>query len=252
MLFKKDHLRPAGKKIITRSFQTQYVVGPLAAAISFSLFGSACANEDLMPSSSMSQGHAVTSLLLALVSFLFIFSQLRYRLNLKQLKHKSASLDSENAQFHQRNMHLERLIDTKDKIYLFFEPGHTLPLVIGRLDALSIPRRAEDILDVELWLERSAATLFLEKMMALKKNGENFEFDCHSKEGRPLLIKGHAANAVAIIEIQCIWEQVLRFEELESLHAKAQDRLYLFQNLLEQLPLPVWIEDKDKQLDWAN
>ena len=252
MLIKKDHLHLAGKKIIKRSFQPQYSIGMIAAAVSFSFFGSACANEDLLPSSSMSQGHAFTALLLALVSFLFIFSQFRYRLNLKLLKNKSARLDLENAQFHQRNMHLERLIDTKDTIYLFFEAGYTLPFVIGRLDDIGVPRRAEDILDVELWLERTAATLFLDKMMLLKKDGQNFEFNCHSKEGRPLLIKGHAVNTVAIIEIQCMWEQNLKFEELVSLHAKAQDRLYLFQNLLEQLPLPVWIEDKEKQLEWAN
>jgi signal transduction histidine kinase len=82
------------------------------------------------------------------------------------------------------------------------------------------------------------ATKFSEAIDALSDRGLGFAFDVRDSESRTISVRGRAVGAMA-----AIWLQEETAAKSGSLN---------FENLLDALPLPVWMRDRKLALTWGN
>jgi signal transduction histidine kinase len=120
---------------------------------------------------------------------------------------------------------------------------------LGLADSASDPIR---VLTFSSWLPaRSAATL--DHLIArLREHGESFHAAFGSMAERHLEIDGRPVGGSAVVRIRDISGDRLEITRLAELQAQTKQDLEAFRAMLETLPAPAWVRDRDGSLVWVN
>ncbi len=94
--------------------------------------------------------------------------------------------------------------------------------------------------------------LLEERVETLRQRGEAFETLVTTRKGEHITIDGRAAGGRAILRIRSLDGEKLALAELRTRHAEMQRELARFQALLDRLPQPAWLRDKEGRISWNN
>jgi signal transduction histidine kinase len=146
----------------------------------------------------------------------------------------------------------EVLAATEPQIVVTFGAPNEEPEVTGALPPeLSVPpgRRA---LQLNAWLNIETVQQLEDLVEMLRQRGEAFETVVTTRKGEHITIDGRAAGGRAILRIRSLNGEKLALAELRTRHSEMKRELARFQALLDRLPQPAWLRDKDGNISWTN
>ena len=112
-----------------------------------------------------------------------------------------------------------------------------------------MPRR---ILGFGSWLAPEMAQILESHVERLRGRGEGFRLALASLGGRHLEAEGRAVGGRAVMRIRDVSGDRLELTKLRERHAKALTDLDTLKSLLDAIPQPVWVRDRDERLAWVN
>ena len=112
-----------------------------------------------------------------------------------------------------------------------------------------MPRR---ILGFGSWLPPDMAQTLEAQVERLRSRGEGFRMALASLGGRHLEAEGRAVGGRAVMRIRDVSGDRLELTRLRERHAKALTDLDTLRTLLDAVPQPVWIRDREDRLSWVN
>ncbi|MDH7797379.1 MULTISPECIES: PAS domain-containing sensor histidine kinase [unclassified Beijerinckia] len=112
-----------------------------------------------------------------------------------------------------------------------------------------VPRR---VLGFGSWLPPEAARNIEGCVERLRARGESFRLSTASLSGRQLEIEGRAVGGRAVMRIRDVSGDRLELARLRERHVQAMMELDSLHVMLDALPSPVWMRDKQGQISWTN
>ena len=123
---------------------------------------------------------------------------------------------------------------------------HTLPSAMG------VPSKLAQLLRFGAWLHPDDAGKIARSLSRLQSHGEAFALDASTVEGHVVEVCGAVSGADVVLRIRPFSrmnkELVRLIGENRRLKQSVQDR----ENLLDSLPMPVWLRDAKGALTWVN
>ena len=123
---------------------------------------------------------------------------------------------------------------------------HTLPSAMG------VPSKLAQLLRFGAWLHPDDAEKIARSLSRLQSHGEAFVLDASTVDGHVVEVCGAVSGADVVLRIRPFSrmnkELVRLIGENRRLKQSAQDR----ENLLDSLPMPVWLRDAKGALTWVN
>jgi signal transduction histidine kinase len=123
---------------------------------------------------------------------------------------------------------------------------HTLPSAMG------VPSKLAQLLRFGAWLHPDDAGKIARSISRLQSHGEAFALDASTVEGHVVEVCGAVSGADVVLRIRPFSrmnkELVRLIGENRRLKQSVQDR----ENLLDSLPMPVWLRDAKGALTWVN
>jgi signal transduction histidine kinase len=112
-----------------------------------------------------------------------------------------------------------------------------------------VPRR---VLGFGSWLPPEAAQSFEGHVGRLRARGESFRLPLVSLSGRHLEAEGRAVGGRAVMRIRDVSGDRLELTQLRDRHANMLLEYDALRGMLDAIPNPVWMRNKERKLTWAN
>jgi len=146
----------------------------------------------------------------------------------------------------------EALLGTEPQIVATFAANGQPPDVSGALPPeISVPP-GKKALAFETWMTPDQARQIEELVEVLRQRGEGFEAEIVTRRGEHIEIGGRAVGGQAVLRIRSLDGDRLALAQMQAQHAEMQRELARFQALLDRLPQPAWLRDKDGRIAWMN
>jgi signal transduction histidine kinase len=112
-----------------------------------------------------------------------------------------------------------------------------------------IPRR---VLGFGAWLPPAAAQDMERCVELLRNRGEGFRMSLASLAGRRVEAEGRAIGGRAILRLRDISGDRLELTRLREHHGQVAAENEALRTMLDAIPSPVWVRDRDGRLSWVN
>ncbi len=215
----------------------------VAAAADLSMFSLARINE--------TQGIVGVSVFVALVLF-STSTALLHLTGRKRWTQREMSLVSDLTKARAALDRAGVFLSAEPQIIIAWGSANGEPEIEGDLSLVMnapMPRR---ILGFGSWLPPEMAQTLESNVERLRSRGEGFRLSLASLGGRHLEAEGRAVGGRAVMRIRDVSGDRLELTKLRERHAKALLELDTLRTLLDAVPQPVWMRDKDDRLSWVN
>jgi signal transduction histidine kinase len=196
-------------------------------------------------------GLAGVSIITGLVLF-SVFAALAHISLRRRSAHREAGLLREITALRGKLDRAERFLASEPQVVIAWagadDPGE-IDGDFGLVDSEPNPNSA---LAFSSWLpEKSAQTL--EGLVArLRERGESFKISLKNSADRHIEIEGRPVGGHAVMRIRDVSGDRLEVNRLAELQAQTKQDLEAFRAMLETLPAPAWVRDRDGRLSWVN
>jgi signal transduction histidine kinase len=192
---------------------------------------------------------------LGLISGLILFSTqtaLVYVRKRRQWIQRESDLIAEIAAVRSRLDRTERFRGEESNIVIVWRGPNDEPDIEGDLSLVSDASSAFGAFRFETWLAPDRAQNLEESVARLRARGEAFHISVTNLHGRHLDIEGHPIGGLAVMRIKDVSGQRLEFSRLQELQIHTIGQLRALLALLDAVPCPAWVRDRDGLLTWVN
>lgn len=127
------------------------------------------------------------------------------------------------------------------------------PRIFGTLTPeFDVPDMAKNQADLSSWLDFDSSFDLGEKISSLRVSGKPFNVIVTTKSGKQLEADGCVAGGQATLRLKVLPERQIRHAQQAKEFNRLKQDSELFTALLDVIPLPVWLRNKQGRLKWAN
>lgn len=147
----------------------------------------------------------------------------------------------------------EAFLDLKDQRLVIWPADGGRAEIAGGLPPRSgAPDERAQFLAFGRWLTASSAAVLERAVSSLRSDKTGFEIVVETRSGELLEVEGRAAPGYAIARFVSVSAARKALAELRHAHAKLATEVGIFRGLLDELPMPVWLRDTNRRLEWVN
>ena len=117
---------------------------------------------------------------------------------------------------------------------------------------IDLPKDVSAIMDFVGWLERDSAERLKTDLALLRKSGAPFNFGIRTRNGDLLEVDGRAAGTMSTLRFRPLAGQRLEASETQLDTHKLAKQVERLSGLLDAVPFPVWLTNKEGGLGWVN
>ncbi len=148
----------------------------------------------------------------------------------------------------------ESALQAESQVLLTWSSQSEMPVrIMGTLHGVvDLPKEITEIMDFSNWLERDSADRLMTDLPLLHKSGTPFNFGIRTKAGDLLEVDGRAAGTMSTLRFRPLAGQRLEASETQLDSHKLAKQVERLSGLLDAVPFPVWLTNKDGELGWVN
>ncbi len=183
----------------------------------------------------------------AMLAGLVVWSATRYA---KQLARRSM----EEASALRKDLSTaEAIIKAEPQVLMFWEQGKELRIVTHTLQTVSgLPTEEAGLMRFGQWLDSDAARELKEGLDKLFDDGRPFNLLLKTAAGAYLEADGQAAGGRAILRLRDVAAYKGDLIKVLDQHRKLSRSIRSSHELLNALPMPVWLKDGEGRIEWVN
>jgi signal transduction histidine kinase len=143
---------------------------------------------------------------------------------------------------------------SEPQVLMLWRDGGAMPeRVINNMRGTArVPDTAEALASFDTWLERDSLAALSQALSVLKAQGTAFNIGIKTSDNELLEADGRAAGGSACLRIRPLVGERRQVKELSFDASKFAKQVERLSAILDAAPFPVWINDKDGGLTWAN
>ncbi|EFL89872.1 PAS domain-containing sensor histidine kinase [Ahrensia sp. R2A130] len=165
--------------------------------------------------------------------------------------HRMLSL--ELADLKARHERAEALLDAPDQRVVVWDGEENPPTCRGALVSTSgTPSESADFVAFGTWMAPNSAQSFDHAIQRLRSSAEAFEMPIETRNGNILEAQGRAFGSHAFVRFLSLTGDRAALALLESQYTSLMATTDTMRTLLEAVPMPVWLRDREEGLTWAN
>lgn len=165
--------------------------------------------------------------------------------------HRALSL--ELADLKARHERAQALLDAPDQRVVVWDGDENPPTCRGSLAAATgTPSEPEAFVAFGTWMAPNSAQSFEHAVERLRRSAEAFEMPIETREGKVLEAQGRAFGSHAFVRFLSLTGDRAALALLESQYTSLMATTDTMRTLLEAVPMPVWLRDRNEGLTWAN
>lgn len=126
------------------------------------------------------------------------------------------------------------------------------PLIEGDITRITGAQTARRVLAFGTWLPPDQAQAIERAIAALKSNGDPFRMTLRTAAGLYVDVEGRAVAGRALTRIRDVGEERALRLRAEERSMALQSELSTLKTMLDQLPQPAWLRDRERRLSWVN
>jgi len=127
------------------------------------------------------------------------------------------------------------------------------PVVMGSLpNGTGVPRSKTAFLAFGQWLDPTSSALLEDRIRGLRERGDVFSDILHTTAGTYVEASGRVAGSRSFVRFRNLTRERLQYVELVDRNDRQRREVETLHALLEALPMPAWVRDRDGRLAWAN
>ena len=147
----------------------------------------------------------------------------------------------------------DAIIRAEPQVLIFWEQGQAVRIVAHTLSGVpGLPEHHAEILRFGQWLEVSAAGSLKAALDQLFANGKSFNIIMKTVTGGQVEAEGRAAGGRAVLRFKDISGYKLELSNILEQHGVLARDIRASRALLNTLPMPVWLRDRDGRISWVN
>ncbi|MEN0040248.1 MAG: ATP-binding protein [Pseudomonadota bacterium] len=163
------------------------------------------------------------------------------------------TLSHELADLKARHERAQALLDAPDQRVVVWAGDETPPMCRGSLGSASgTPVEAEKFVAFGTWMAPHSAQSFEHAVERLRLHAEAFEMAVETRDGNVLEAQGRASGSYAFVRFFSLTGDRAALALLESQYTSLMATTDTMRTLLEAVPMPVWLRDRNEELTWAN
>jgi signal transduction histidine kinase len=125
--------------------------------------------------------------------------------------------------------------------------------VIGSMyGSANVPNTVAELLDFPAWLEPDSSGMIIAGVTALRDVGKAFNIGVRTRANELLEADGRTAGGMATLRFRPLSGERYQFTELNYDARKLGMQVQRLSAVLDSAPLPIWLRNKDGQLNWVN
>jgi len=125
--------------------------------------------------------------------------------------------------------------------------------IIGSMyGCANIPLTVAELLDFQSWLEPDSTGIIVAGLHALRDVGKPFNIGVRTRHNELLEADGRTAGGMATLRFRPLSGERYQFTELNYDARKLGMQVQRLSAVLDSAPLPIWLRNKDGQLNWVN
>jgi signal transduction histidine kinase len=126
------------------------------------------------------------------------------------------------------------------------------PAVLGDVATISGLESSRRILAFGSWLGAEPAAAMETSVDALRKRGKAFGFSILTPRGKHIEAEGRPVGGVAVLRLRDVTGAKRDHASVLAKHKQLEDEIELVRNILELMPVPIWIRNAEGKLVFAN
>jgi signal transduction histidine kinase len=128
-------------------------------------------------------------------------------------------------------------------------PSRIIGSMYGTAD---VPKSVNEILDFPAWLEADSSGMIMAGIVALRDVGKAFNIGVRTKNNELLEADGRTAGGMATLRFRPLSGERYQITELNYDARKLGMQVQRLSAVLDSAPLPIWLRNKEGQLNWVN
>jgi signal transduction histidine kinase len=116
----------------------------------------------------------------------------------------------------------------------------------------NVPQTVAELLDFPAWLEPDSSGMISAGVSALRDVGKAFNIGVRTRHNELLEADGRTAGGMATLRFRPLSGERYQFTELNYDARKLGMQVQRLSAVLDSAPLPIWLRNKDGQLNWVN
>ena len=148
----------------------------------------------------------------------------------------------------------EAALQAESLILITWSAAATAPeRMVGTLHGIiDLPKALTAVMDFPAWLERDSADQLLGGITKLRQSGAPFNIGIRTRAGNLLEADGRAAGTMSTLRFRPLAGQRLETSETQLDAHKLAKQVERLSGLLDTIPFPVWLTNKEGGLGWVN
>ena len=147
----------------------------------------------------------------------------------------------------------EAIIKAEPQVVVFWDPGQSLEVVAHTLSGVpGLPVEQRELLRFGAWLEPASAAELKAGLDQLFQSGRPLSLLLKTVEGGHLEADGRAAGSRALLRLRDVAAYKRDLVRILEQHRELTSSLQAGRDLLDALPMPVWLKGADGRIQWAN
>jgi signal transduction histidine kinase len=174
-------------------------------------------------------------------------------LTTRRALHVMRNARNEVANLRQNLLLAEAIIKTEPQVVVVWEAGRQLRILTHTLTSVvGLPRDEAALLRFGDWLEKGSAEDLKRSLDCLFRDGSAFSLLLKTADGAHLEADGRAAGTRAVLRLRDVAAYKSDLVKVLGQHTQLTSELRFGRTLLDSLPMPVWLKDRDGIIQWAN
>ena len=143
-------------------------------------------------------------------------------------------------------------LSAEPQIVIAWSSANGEPDIEGDVTLVTDAPTARRVLGFGSWLPAQAAQEFEQYVDKLRERGEGFRLHLTTNAGRHVEAEGRAVGGRAVLRIRDVSGDRLELTRLRDRHTEVLTEVDSLRTLLDALPAPAWVRDKDGRIGWVN
>lgn len=175
-----------------------------------------------------------------------IFARNRARRAEARAKRKAEALDNARAG-------LEAIVRAEPQVLVHWDEDGVARIKAQTLITdLGIPDDVQKLLNLDSWLDRTAAGEVQSRLSMLTGNGSGFNIMSKTLAGSYVEIDGRSAGGGTILKIRDLAGRRQDLARVAEQHAQLGNEISALRAVLDAFPAPVWLRDTRGKIEWVN
>lgn len=147
----------------------------------------------------------------------------------------------------------DALVNINDQCTVVWDGSAQTPEILGSLASTSgVPKDHSAFLAFGIWLKPDSAFDFEKALKDLRLNAASFDLPLQTRGGGILEAQGRTSGGHAFVRFIELGGERAALAKLESEHVQLLSTIDNVQKLFEKIDMPIWLNDNEKKLFWAN